>query len=151
MISIIALILSIITSVRLFLLDKKSGEFIISKDNNNRVMSKTEMSLDFDIKKIKSNLYKLNINGDLSLFTINGKKCYIKQTSMNINEIEEINISSLLVRERMSLKMIYEDELNNVYEQYIYVDPFSKLVQMSDRRWLFFESIRRKYLNEIIW
>jgi len=149
----VAIFLSVITSIRLFLLDKKYGEIIISKDNHNQcapppgVISDKKMNsmtINFCIKNIKSKLYNINITQSTQSipFKFDGKDITI------INEFDDdIVITHIFIQKDEWIQLKYEDEFNNIYKQKIYIFIKTGVVTISPRRWLICKSIKNRFFT----
>ncbi len=160
-ISLIAITISLILAVRLFLLDKDYCEFsIIDHGGGNtgltgdvfeRNHGYTLTLLRPKIKLIKSDIYDIEIigvdKGSILPYKTN------KMVQLNANDVIEFNC---FYSEPKEIKIIYRDSKNNLYEQKLVVTPFyndgsleeSKQwsVSLTNRKWLFINSFKRKYL-----
>lgn len=159
--SMIALTISLILAVRLFLLDKDYCEFsIIDKGSNNTGLDHNTYDrkhghiltlLSPKIKVLKSDIYDLEITGiDASniLPLKDNKICHLKlDTEITIsykNNIKQI------------ITITYRDLKNNKYEQKLFITPFYNTgnintsqcwsILLTNRKWSFINSFKRKYL-----
>jgi len=165
-ISIIALIISLVLAIRLLLLDKDYCEFgIVDEgcDNNGfniETLNHPELEknkymvtkLSPTIQLLKSNIYDVNISD------INDKGITLPFKKNKIIEIKEgyrFTIDYYSDKE-VNIKITYRDSKNNLYRQILFIKPFyngnSTLDELSNpkvildkRKWLIWFSIKRKY------
>lgn len=159
-ISIVALIISLILFIRLFLLDKEYCEFIIDDygDNNNGLTSETLKQkegytitiLTPTIKIIKGDIYDIKISG------INKD---------NIKPYKKFNITDMKCGSTLKFNhwdskptlicISYKDSKNNLYKQNLEIFPFyvgnitennrNFSVNLYNRKWQFIKSITKYF------
>jgi len=161
----VGFILSLITFVRLFLLDKKSGEFIIDDIDGRlmdleprniiigaRIPKSQTTSVRFNLKMIKSNLFKIKMSG-IKGFQINNDK---NENDISFSrDVKEINIvgdsisveTPLLLKENKEIKITFEDELGNSYQQIIQIEPQKNSIKITSRKWFFWSSTKKRYVE----
>lgn len=160
-ISIIALTISLILATRLFLLDKDYCEFSIidhGGDNTGLTGDVFERKHGYiptllrpKIQLLKSDIYDVDIIGI-------DKSSILPHKSTKIVHLKSGDTIDFkyFYNEPKEIKISYRDSKNNLYEQTLYVIPFyndgsvkkSKQwsVSLINRKWLFINSFKRKYL-----
>lgn len=159
-ISTIALVISIFLAVRLLLLDKDYCEFsIIDRGGNNNGLSPyTSINskigyiptcLRPKIQIFKSDIYDLNIIPNLNFIG-----------NISTNNIGQLKCNSIIsfngvITEPITFTITYRDSKNNLYEQYLNIKPHyngsskeetkSWSINLTNRKWLFIKSLKRKY------
>lgn len=159
--SIIALTVSLILAIRLFLLDKDYCEFSITYyggGNNGLTGDVLERKHGYTltllrprVQLLKSDIYDVEITG-----IDKGNILPHKSNEMAQLKVGDTIDFNCFYSEPKKVKISYRDFKNNLYEQTLSVTPFynggsvekSKQwnVTLSNRNWLFIKSFKRKYL-----
>ena len=153
-ISIISLVISITLIIRVFLLDKDYCEFSIINVNmcgcwvspNAIKGGYNETRFKLEIQLLKSDIYDLTINNipSANIYQFN-------KTLKNDDVIKIIHSSN----KKVNIEISYRDSKNNLYKQTLRIIPYYYggnyrsstpcSVVLSNRKWSFTKSFKRKY------
>lgn len=159
--SIIALIVSLILATRLFLLDKDYCEFsIIDQGGSNNILTGDvfkrkhgyiSTTLKPKIQLLKSDIYDVKIVGIEKDNILQHKSNKI----IHLKSGDTIYLNCSCIKPNV-IKISYRDSKNNLYEQTLSITPFynggsikkskQSNVTLSNRKWSFIKSFKRKYL-----
>lgn len=158
-----ALIISLITFIRVFILDKEYGSLSINKKYDNNIINTNisneldgykHTSISVDLELIKSNIYNIKFsdikNNELK---INGN-IINNDIISSLKKSDIVNIKDIFCKSKRKIKISYDDKFNNRYYQNLYLIPINKKknsiepwdVKISNRK-LYYRSILNKYFK----
>lgn len=155
-ISICAFLVSLISILRLFLLDKDYSEFYLIGSTNKLKYDSMGVDgykityLNFKINILKSDAYNINIKG-VDSFNVNKNKVI----GYSVNYVKEFDILEFDLKfyKPKVIELFYKDSKNNSYKQVINLKPIEVKnneikkysINISNRIWLFYEILRKYF------
>lgn len=167
-ISIVSLLIAMIVAIRIFLMDKDYGEFVIENYDicNNSGLSYETLKekegykltmFNPKLRLIKSDIYNVDISG----VDIDGVKVGLdikpfKNVKITkINSDDSIHFNNILISRPIEITILYQDSKNNKYRQVLNVEPFylksnslfniKSNIKLSVRKWIFFTSLLKYF------